>query len=132
MIFEKRDNKDHRIALKKRLERAYKKMGVISTSADLEQAATTSTTTAAARKHQNRRPDPVKPHLAAAHKDQLAASEKIRSREAAAKERQTMLEKSKERRAAQKSVHVSRTTRGQPKLSAQIGLLLSKIEGGRR
>lgn len=118
MIHEKKQNHDHRIALKKRLAKAKKRMGIQENSDDSKMVA---------KPRVNQKPDPVKPLLHAARRHQETIEEKRLQTEQAKKQRETMLKASQQRREANKQVHKARTSRGQPKLSAQIGLLLDKL-----
>lgn len=117
MIKEKKDV-DHRQALRKRLAKAYKKRGL----ADEDESRSNK------HHHSDHRPDPAaKLRLQAQELKSRHESEKQRALEVAKeiKERRSLQEKKREDR---HRVFTSRTSKGQPKLSNQIGILLDKIQ----
>lgn len=121
MIQDKKNNKDHRIALQKRLAKAKKRLGLDNDSLDNIQPTPKPT-------HSTKKPDPVRPLLHHATQTQQAREQERAAAQRAASEKRERDEKAARRREACKQVHKARTWRGQPKLSAQIGLLLEKLQ----
>ena len=127
MIHEKRNNKDHRIALQKRLAKAKKRLG-ITDDVPTDKVQVPTQNKPKQRVHMVRKPDPVKPllHAAKLHKDTLCQSKS--AAEQAARTRQAHQDANMKRREKERGVYGGRTSRGQPRLSAQIGLLLEKLK----
>lgn len=124
----KHQQRDHRFALKARLERARKQAGINSPTHPHKQNYSQTDDNKNERKHHSRKPDPYKnargQALKAAEEREAAKKEKDR----AARERAEAIQRAKEERERKKRIHLGRTKKGQPKLALQAESLLERIQ----
>jgi hypothetical protein len=108
----------HKRTLKKRLAKAYRKMGLEGDNDKNIQGK---------HRHSDRRPDPAAKLLKKAQELKTQQEEKIIRVGADIKEIEKRRSAQEKWRKELHRIHTSRTNRGQPKLSNQIGTLLDKI-----
>lgn len=113
------DKKAHKIALKKRLQKAYKK--VLGQETVERPAVHTNS-------HKKFRPNPKEKPLKMAEKKSLDRQEKRFEIESDVRIRQEKRQASIEKRNTSKKVYQARTRKGQPCLSRQIDSLLERIK----
>lgn len=108
----------HKRTLKKRLAKAYKKIGLDGNKDESMQKKY---------RHSEHRPDPAAKLVKEAQELRTLQEEKTRSVGAEIKELEERRSVQEKKRKELHRIHTSRTNRGQPRLSNQIGILLDKI-----
>ena len=135
--------RDHKMALRKRLERARRKqgqpvVGANSVSVDNAMASATSkddrttgtplpTTARTDKRHDKHRPDPFQRPKSALLTTHLAQQVHMQKLEAERVERERARWERERARRDKRKVHLAKTARGQPRLGKQIEALLDRI-----